>query len=247
MNNAGADTRDHIGQTHATGVVKVQGEFDATALREGRCPNALDLCRIGHAGGVAEADAVEAHLDISLRESQYPLFRYNTFKRTAEGGGDSTVDADTCVFGDLHHQPEIGKRLFTSAIDVGAIMRFRRRHHHVDFVDPALRLMANDRAFHTLQVGHQYAVSDALYTADIGQHVDGIGHVRHHFRMHERGHFNFGDAGVRQGIDQRDLGFGRNEISLYLESIANRDIIDVNSLLHQIIPRTFRSACARAS
>ena len=60
------------------------------------------------------------------------------------------------------------------------------------------------------QIRHERGVARRRPARDAGEHLGGVGHLRHPFRADERGDFDHRQAGRRQPVDELDLVAGRD-------------------------------------
>ena len=99
-----------------------------------------------------------------------------------------------------------------------------------------------ERALETLVIEPQCRIGDARLRRDPAHDVLGIGHARHCLRVDERDDLDVIEAGLRQGVDQRDLSCGRDCSLLELEALARAFFDDVHRCRQIAHGRPFRSA-----
>lgn len=84
--DAGVQRCQRVGQAHAAGVVEVCGEYCLWPAVQHFAADTLDLRRVGHAGGVAEGDALYADLQQALHQLIDAPLGHVALERAAEGG-----------------------------------------------------------------------------------------------------------------------------------------------------------------
>ena len=114
-----------------------------------------------------------------------------------------------------------GQRLVDALVDVLAAERFGGRGEHRDFVDAG-----GERALEAREVRDERRVARARPPRDAGEHLGGVGHLRHPLRADERRHFDHRQARRAQAVDERDLVGGRHERALVLQPVARPDFDD---------------------
>ena len=121
--------------------------------------------------------------------------------------GDSRdVGADAEAGRDLvEDRPDPVHRLLDVGIDVAFAERVRRCGQHPDAVDSR-----GHSRFQAAQVGHQ-ATQKHTDAGHPGDHLGGVGHLRHGGGADEADRVEADEAGHRQIVDQADLGIGGDE------------------------------------
>lgn len=92
-----------------------------------------------------------------------------------------------------------------------------------DFVHAGL-----DCAFHAVEIGDECAVDDVRVAGDSGEYFGGIGELGNPFGRDEGGGLDFGDAGLGEGVNEIDFGFGGDEGGLVLQAVAGADFGDAD-------------------
>ena len=196
------------------------------ALRHG-AHELLDLSGVGHSGRVAEGDAAHAKIDVARNAVDDLRFGSDALERTAECGRDRSDDADTTATKHFEYPAETGERFGDAAADVGAVVRFRRRHDEHDLVQ-----FCGQCALRAARVRHQRDIGDGRIAADPRHHLGRVAEVWHGLGRYERGRLDLGDTGGRKKIDDLDLALGRYPRRLDLETVAGDDIVNEDALAH---------------
>ena len=130
----------------------------------------MNLRRVSHAGGVAQADAGDPGC---FHEAAAPVKHgggaHLAVHGAAKAAGQRQVQRDTGVFGDGCHGSDSIERLRLRHAQIAQVMGFGGRHHHVQLVGARC-----DGALRTHQVGHECAVNDAGLARDFVHHDLGV-------------------------------------------------------------------------
>ena len=223
--STGVDGRDHIGQAHATRVVEMQGQLGSGPTRTKCLGQLRHLGGISHAGGVAQGHAARAQLlDVSAAPLQHHWHRHVAFHGAAKGARQRHVDGHTRA---LHRFDDIGQPcigLFARHAQIRQVVAFAGRHDQVKFVR-----FGFDGPLRTTHIGHQGGVNHARHTTDFSQHLLGIAQCWNGFGRYERRDLDLGQTGIRQGVDQGDLVFGRHKSRFGLQTVAGADFLHVDA------------------
>ena len=225
--DAGVQRCQGIGQAHAAGVVKMRGEYRLGPALQRLAADALDLCRVGHAGGVAQGHALYADLQQTLGQFIYARLGHIALEGAAEGGRQRGVDEYAAAARHFDDLGELRERLLRRHAQVGQAVGVAGGHHQVDLVH-----LAGQRALAALHVGHQHGVFHAWHAGDAAHHFFGIAQVGNGLGRGEGGDLDLGQAGVGQAVDQGDLVFGGYEGRLDLEAVAGGDVLDIKAFAH---------------
>ena len=175
--------REHVGEALAAGVVEVGGELDVVAERvAGGGEEVADLRRVGHPGGVAEADLLGAGGLQPAGDLEHPLGRDVALVGAAEGDRDHALAAQALAAGAGEHGLEPGQRLLDRAVDVLAVVGLGGAEEDVDLVE-ALALA--ERVLEPLLVRDQHGDRDVARRVDAVEHLLGVGELRDHVGAHE--------------------------------------------------------------
>src|SRR5690606_25502453 len=85
---------------------------------------------------------------------------------------------------------------------------------------------SSDLALVSFLVGHQHRVMDARATGDPGEHLGGVGQLRHPPGADEAGRLDALQAGGREPVDQFDLVGAGDHRLLVLQPVARADLDD---------------------
>ena len=185
----------------------------------------MDLRRVSHAGGVAQADAGDAR---RFHEAAAPVKHGGGAHLAVHGATEAArqrqVQRDTGVFGDGCHGSDGIERLRLRHAQIAQVMGFGGRHHHVQLVGARC-----DGALRTHQIGHQRAVNHTRAARDFVHHDLGVFQCRNGQRRYKRRHFNARQTALRQGIDQRNFVFGGDKLRLRLQAVACTDFLHFNA------------------
>ena len=113
------------------------------------------------------------------------------------------------------------ERLVDDLVDVLAAERLGRRREHRDLADAGC-----ERALEACDVRHQRRVARSGRARDAGEHLPGVGHLRHPFRADERRHFDDGSPAALELVDKRDLVGRRDRDPLVLQTVSRPDFDD---------------------
>ena len=91
-----------------------------------------------------------------------------------------------------------------------------------------------ERPLEACDVGDERRIARARTTRDAGEHLRGVGHLRHPLRADEGGDFDHGKPGRAQAIDELDLVGGRHRGALVLQPVARPDLDDRDVFGHVV-------------
>jgi hypothetical protein len=179
------------------------------------------LQRRADADGVAQRDLGAAHGVECRRHLDHPRHRHRPLVGAAEHAGDIATNAQAGRQGRVADRRETRQALGDGAVEVAPGEGFGSGGEDGD-----LPGAGGQRALQPLQVGHQHRVAHARPAADPGQHLGGIGHLRHPLGRHEGTGLDDPAAGLRQPLDKGDLHRRRQALRLVLQAVARPHLDD---------------------
>ena len=150
---------EHVGEALAAGVVEVGGELGPGEALAGGGEELADLARVGHPGGVAEADLGAAGGGEALGDLEDPLGRHLALVGAAEGGRDHALAAQPGLGRGGEGALEAGQRLLDRAVDVLAVVGLGGGEEDADLVEAVAQV---ERPLEAALVGDQDREGDAV-------------------------------------------------------------------------------------
>jgi len=212
---------EHVRQGSAARVVEVEREAIERDARGDGVDDEGNLARVGDADGVAHRDLVCAHVE---QRGGYVGHRGGgdgSFERAAECGGDVGAHRQLRLGRPRTHGAIRLERLGDRLVDVAPAERVGRGREDRHFVGTRL-----DGAREPGQVGHERGVARPGTADNPGEHLAGVGHLRHPLRAHECRDLDDGVTRVAQRVDEGDLVGGADRRRLVLEAVAGADFDD---------------------
>ena len=188
------------------------------------------LGRVGHAGGVAEADLGHARGGQPVGDGEHGLGLDRALVGAAEGHRDHRGHAQVLGQRALGHALQAGQRLLDRPVHVGPVVRLGGRQEQVGLVEvlaqararcPARARWARVRPPRP-RPGTSMAASTSAASASWG-----ITSARTKLVTSSRRR-----PGAGQLVDQRDLGRGGDDLGLVLEPVARADLADGDGVGH---------------
>src|SRR4051794_5123598 len=225
---AGLQRGEHVGQALAARVVEVGGQLDVVAERLARGGEELaHLARVGHAGGVAEADLLRAGGDEPLRDGEDALARDVALVGVAEAHADDALAAQPRLAGAGQHPLQPGQRLLDRAVDVLAVVGLARAEEDVDLVEVLAQLQGVVEA---ALVGDEHRHADVVGDVRALEHLAPVGQLRDDVGADEARDLQPLDAGARELLDEPDLVLGGDDLGLVLKAVARADLADAHAV-----------------
>src|SRR4051794_30640072 len=222
---AGLERGQRVGETLPAGVVKVRRQLHAAQFLARACVEVLDLPRVGHPGGVAEADLPRARRGEARGELEHASGVDGTLVRASEGRRDHRRAAQPRVADRGDHLLEARERLRDRAVDVLAVVGLRCAEEHGDLVEALAQL---ERGLQPARVGHQDRERDVVGHVDALEHRARVVELRDDVGPDEARDLQPLEARSRERVDQTDLVVGRDALGLVLEAVARPDLADAH-------------------
>ncbi len=162
-----------------------------------------------------------------LGEFDNPCDRHLALEGTTEGRRHRDLRADACLMRRRCDLQPGRDRLQRADALVAAVEGVAGDDGHADLVATGRR-----GPLKALLVQHQPDVPDALAPGQRGQHLLGVGHLRHALRVDEAGDLEAARAAGDQALDERDLRGRGHHPRFALQAIARPDFDDLDALAH---------------
>jgi len=177
------------------------------------------------ADGVAQRDLVAAKCMQLARHAHDIGDGHVALVRAAEHGGDIAAHFDAVGGGTFQHRAETRDGFVDGRVDVLLVEGLGRGGEHRHFLDAdgACAVVAG-------LVRHQHRIRRTRASLDGGEHLGGVGQLRHPLRTDEAGRLDAEQAGARQPVDQFHLVGSGDEGLLVLQTVAWPDLDDADEI-----------------
>ena len=243
--DAGLQRGEHVGEALPARVVEVRGQLDLLAQRDrARREELADLARVGHPGGVAEADLLRAGVAQARGDLEHALGRHVALVGAAEGRRDHALAAQPRLARAAEHDLQLAERLGDRAVDVLAVVRLGGRQEDVDLVDPLALLRAPRCRPRSLGISTLTATSSGTSiraSTSAASASCGITSARTKLVTSRRRRPVRASASISS-----TLSVGRDRLGLVLKAVARADLADPHSLRRLLHRRSTIGPSARS-